>query len=79
MGNKNGGDDPRHAFAKWLRGVRAEKAQSQAEVAKAVGVHQMTVSRWESGAAVPNGAQLPPIVKWSGAPAEKIVGLIGRG
>lgn len=41
------------AFARKLRGLRAEHKLSQAELAEAVDVSTATVSNWESGECMP--------------------------
>ena len=42
------------AFARKLRGLRAEHRMSQTELAKAVGVSADSVSNWESGEYMPS-------------------------
>ena len=38
------------------RAIRSEAGVSQARMAAELGVHRVTVARWESGARVPRGA-----------------------
>lgn len=43
-------DDPLSA---WLRDLRSQAGLTQQELAEWVGVHRVSVSRWESGATYP--------------------------
>lgn len=38
------------------RAIRQQARLSQAEIAQAVGVHEATIARWESGTRAPRGA-----------------------
>ena len=58
-----------------LRAMRLRRGTTQAELARAAGVTQATVARWESGDAVPSGATLHTVAFALGASAEEAVAL----
>lgn len=55
--------------------VRKAASLNQDQVAKAIGVHKQTISRWESGKRAPNGDQLIALVNLFGCTADFLLGL----
>lgn len=56
--------EPRGAFAERFRALRVSRGLSQAEAAEALGVHLVTVSRWEVGMRTPRGLALRAVEAW---------------
>ena len=59
-----------------IRAMRLRRGMTQAEVARAAGVTQATVARWESGDTVPSGATLHTVAHALGASPEEGVALV---
>ena len=59
-----------------IRAMRLRRGMTQAEVARAAGVTQATVARWESGDTVPSGATLHTAAYALGASPEEGVALV---
>lgn len=57
----------------WLREARRERLWSQAELARALGVHHAVVSRWESGQRVPSLAHVYAIARVLNTPLERLL------
>lgn len=53
---------PRPPSPALARAIRAEAGVSQTEIAKELGVHRVTVTRWELGTRRPRGATLAAYV-----------------
>ena len=56
---------------------REEAGLSQAELAESIGVSQQTVSRWESGAAIPQPDRIVAVAKLLGLEEERLLGYAG--
>lgn len=56
---------------------REEVGLSQAELATRVGVSQQTVSRWESGVAIPQSERVVSLAKVLGLEEERLLGYAG--
>ena len=50
-----------NGFGEFLYTLRKEKGMTQAELAQTLGVTNKAVSKWETGEAMPETAQLLPI------------------
>ena len=59
-----------------IRAMRLRRGMTQAEVARAAGVTQATIARWESGDTVPSGATLHTVAYALGASPEEGVALV---
>lgn len=66
------------SFASWFRTTRGKRRESQEDAATKIGVHQMTVCRWENGESRPSSEQLAALATWAAVRPEKIVGLIAK-
>jgi transcriptional regulator with XRE-family HTH domain len=55
---------PRGAFADRFRRARAARGLTQAQTAAELGVHTVSVGRWEIGASRPTGLALRFVVEW---------------
>ena len=63
----------RGPFAVWLRETRGEKGETQDVASTAIGVHQVTYARWETGARAPRLHLLRPIAAWAGVDAGELL------
>ncbi len=59
-----------------IRTARNLKKLSQTEAAEAIGVTQMTVSRWETGQTVPNALNLIKMSEAYGATIDQLCGVV---
>lgn len=55
---------PRGSFAERLRAARAARELTQDEAALSIGVHRVTLSKWETGEHVPKGIVLRVVEAW---------------
>ena len=62
-------------FAEILKELRIENNLSQMDVAKAIGVSQAAIARWESGQQIPNIEYLVKLVNYFGVSADYLLGL----
>lgn len=62
-----------NAFGDFLYSLRKEKGMTQAELAKALGVTNKAVSKWETGEAMPETAQLLPISRIFGVTVDELL------
>ena len=62
-------------FAEILKELRIENNLSQMDVAKAIGVSQAAIARWESGRQIPNIEYLVKLVNYFGVSADYLLGL----
>ena len=69
---------PTTSIGEWIRGVRAKKAQTQTEAAEAIGVHKMTIAKWETGCQGVGVSSALALARWAGVDVETVIGL-GRG
>ncbi len=60
-------------FADFLYSLRKEKGMTQAELAAALGVTNKAVSKWETGEAMPETAQLLPISRIFGVTVDELL------
>ena len=60
-------------FADFLYTLRKEKGMTQAELARALGVTNKAVSKWETGEAMPETAQLLPISRIFGVSVDELL------
>ena len=67
------------AVKRFLRVKRAEKCVTQAEAAKAVGVHWRTWSQWESDGTKPTFVNMVAIAQWAGITVDELAQLTGGG
>lgn len=72
---------PRHdlpigqGFAGWLRSRRLERGLTQAELADLVGVHMMTISKWERGCHPKSAASLVRLARHFKVPEGEVLSL----
>ncbi len=57
---------------KTIRQLREERGWSQEHLARRLGVHQVTISKWEHGVAVPRPRTLLRLADLFGVPVEAI-------
>lgn len=60
-------------FGEFLYTLRKEKGMTQAELAQALGVTNKAVSKWETGEAMPETAQLLPISRIFGVTVDELL------
>ena len=60
-------------FGDFLYSLRKEKGMTQAELAQALGVTNKAVSKWETGEAMPETAQLLPISRIFGVTVDELL------
>ena len=59
-------------------GIRQQRIRlgiSQSELAKATGIHQQNISRWENNTHIPDVAQCVILAKYFGITIEELIGL----
>lgn len=62
-----------HTFGEFLYTLRKEKGMTQAELAQALNVTNKAVSKWETGEAMPETAQLLPIAQIFGVTVDELL------
>lgn len=62
-----------NTFGEFLYALRKEKGMTQAELAKALGVTNKAVSKWETGEAMPETALLLPISRIFGVTVDELL------
>ncbi len=62
-----------NGFGEFLYELRKEKGMTQAELAQALGVTNKAVSKWETGEAMPETAQLLPISRIFGVSVDELL------
>lgn len=62
-----------NTFGDFLYTLRKEKGMTQAELASALGVTNKAVSKWETGEAMPETAQLLPIARIFGVTVDELL------
>lgn len=62
-----------NTFGDFLFSLRKEKGMTQAELAQALGVTNKAVSKWETGEAMPETAQLLPISRIFGVTVDELL------
>lgn len=62
-----------NGFGEFLYTLRKEKGMTQAELAQALGVTNKAVSKWETGEAMPETAQLLPISRIFGVTVDELL------
>ena len=62
-----------NTFGDFLYSLRKEKGMTQAELAEALGVTNKAVSKWETGEAMPETAQLLPISRIFGVTVDELL------
>lgn len=67
-------------IAEWIKATRARKVQSQTEAAAQMGIHRVTLSRWERAEQSPEDlASLRAIASWAGISLAELVTVIEGG
>jgi len=56
-----------------LRQIRIHKKLKQIQVAREIGVSQVTISQWENGASYPQLSKIPKLAKIYGVTADEIL------
>lgn len=69
-------DEARGQFGAWMLETRTGKGQTQGDASRAIGVHSITISLWETGAQKPTIESIRALSDWSGADAMDIWDLI---
>ena len=65
----------RPPIGKWIRATREKRCETQEEAAKAIGVHAMTLVKWETGSRSPGLTSLILLAKWGGVSLGDLVAL----
>ena len=53
-------------IAEWIKETREAKAQGPFSAARAIGVHRVTLARWEAGSRTPQVEGLVALARWAG-------------
>ena len=64
-----------YKFSERLKELREEKELSKQQLAKAIGVSDVAISRWENNLRVPNIVNLQNIAKFFDVSADYLIGL----
>ena len=64
-----------YKFSERLKELREEKELSKQQLAKAIGVSDVAISRWENNLRVPNIINLVNIAKYFDVSADYLIGL----
>lgn len=62
----------------WLRGKRAQKAQTQAEAAEAIGVSTTVIGRWEGGELPAKIVDVVALARWGGVDDTEVYQRVAR-
>jgi len=65
----------KYIFPERLKELRTEKELSKRELAKAIGVSDVAISRWENNLRVPNVINLYALAKFFDVSADYLIGL----
>lgn len=65
----------KYVFSERLKELREEKELSKQQLAKAIGVSDVAISRWENNLRVPNIINLVSIAKFFDVSADYLIGL----
>lgn len=60
----------------WIRTTRNRKSQSQREAAAAIGVHLVTVCRWEKGHKTPGIGSMRALATWGGVELSELLAAV---
>lgn len=66
------------SFSKFLKEVMRRRKRKPSQLAADLGISHATVSRWLSGADVPNTSSCQRLADYSGVPVENILSIVGH-